>query len=269
MKIAAVQMNSGEDKEANLRTAETLIDAAAKDGARVVALPETFNYMGPIDGSIANAESLDGPTITRLAAKARGHGIYLLCGSIQERSEQPRKTYNTSVLLNPRGEIIAAYRKIHLFDVEITGMKPVRESAVNLAGAEVITADIDGVTVGLTICYDVRFPELYRSLMERGATLVFVPAAFKMLTGKDHWKTLLQARAIENQFYIAAPGQIGRSHPEVLTYGRSLIADPWGLVLAQAPDIETFITAELDFNLLEKVRRELPALTHRRPEVYT
>lgn len=268
MKIAVVQLNSNEDKQSNVERACRLIDSAAADGARLVALPETFSFMGPNDATIASAESLDGPTISQLAEKARQHSVYILCGSIQELSDEPPKTYNTSVILNPLGEIAAKYRKIHLFDVELPGMRPIRESLVNLPGSDVVTADVDGVTVGLSICYDLRFPELYRHLMQRGAKLILIPAAFKLHTGKDHWEVLLRARAIENQCFVAAPGQFGASNPSGYSYGRSMIIDPWGLVLAQAPDCETYVLADLDFDRLEQIRRELPALSHRRPDVY-
>lgn len=268
MKTAVVQMNSRGDKAANLDTAERLIDSAAADGARVVALPENFPYLGPNGTFVANAEPIPGPTTDRMAEKARQHRIYLLCGSIQESAGRTDLCYNTSVLLNPEGDIVAKYRKIHLFDVEFSGSRPLRESASNMPGTEIITAQIDGVTVGLTICYDIRFPELYRILALRGAQLIFVPAAFTMHTGKDHWQVLLRARAIENQLFVAAPAQFGKHAPDNLCYGRAMIVDPWGIPMATAPDAETFVASDIDFDACSRVRRELPSLANRQPQAY-
>lgn len=268
MRVAVVQMNSKEDKAANLRTAERLIDDAAADGARVVALPENFPYLGPVNTLPDSAERIPGPTTERLAGKARQHRIYLLCGSLQEVADGQSKAYNTSVLLGPDGDIVAKYRKLHLFDVEFGGAGPVRESDANIPGSEVVTATIDGIPAGLTICYDVRFPELYRILALKGALLIFVPAAFTLHTGKDHWEVLMRARAIENQLFVVAPAQIGKHLPDNQTYGRSLIVDPWGLVVAKAPDAETFVSADLDFDACRRIRRELPSLANRRPEAY-
>ncbi|MCL5257325.1 MAG: carbon-nitrogen hydrolase family protein [Chloroflexi bacterium] len=268
MKTAIIQMNSRGDKAANLDTAERLIDLAVADGSRVIALPENFPYLGQNGTYLASAEPIPGPTTDRLAEKARQHRVYLLCGSIQESSGRSDRCYNTSVLLNPEGEIIAKYRKIHLFDVEFSGSKPVRESDSNQPGADIVTAQIDGITVGLTICYDLRFPELYRILALRGAHLIFVPAAFTMHTGKDHWEVLLRARAIENQLFIVAPAQVGKHLPDDLCYGRAMIVDPWGIPLVVAPDTETFVAADLDLEFCGKVRRQLPSLANRRPEAY-
>ncbi|CAN5805371.1 carbon-nitrogen hydrolase family protein [soil metagenome] len=273
MRVAVVQINSRHDKEANIRRAEELIDDAARTGARVVALPEYVNYLGERSGHEDAAETIPGPITERFAAKARQHGIYLLGGSIHERSggvpSGSGKYYNTSVLFDPNGEITAKYRKIHLFDIDLTGNVSANESKTILPGDEIVTAKIDGHTVGLTICYDLRFPELYRLLALRGAEVLFVPAAFTMFTGKDHWHTLLKARAIENQAFIVAPGQVGSHEPnDSRCYGHSLVVDPWGTVLADSPDQEGVVTADLDFDYLNKLRKQLPSLANRQPGAY-
>ena len=269
MRIAVVQINSRNDKEANIRRAEELIDRAATTGARVVALPEYVNFLGPRDEQAGVPETIPGPITGRFASKAKEHGIYVLGGSIHEHSNVPDKSYNTSVLIDPNGEIIAKYRKIHLFDIDLTGNVSANESSSILPGDEIVTAEIDGHTVGLTICYDLRFPELYRLLALRGAEVLFVPAAFTMFTGKDHWHTLLKARAIENQAFVVAPGQIGAHEPnDSRCYGHSLVVDPWGTVLADSPDQEGVVTADLDFEYLAKLRKQLPSLANRRPTAY-
>ncbi len=269
MRVALVQINSRHDKEANIRRAEELIDQAAATGARVVALPECVDSIGASEGSENSGETIPGPITDRFAAKAREHGIYLLGGSISERSNTPGKTYNTSVLIDPNGEIIAKYRKIHMFDIDLAGNVSFNESDTNIAGDEIVTAVIDGHTVGLTICYDLRFPELYRLLALRGAEVLFVPAAFTMYTGKDHWHTLLKARAIENQAFVVAPGQFGPNGSDgARCYGHSLVVDPWGTVLADSPDKEGVVSADLDFEYLANLRKQLPSLANRQPNAY-
>ncbi len=269
MRVALVQINSRDDKEANISRAEEMIDQAAATGARIVALPEYVNYLGARDGHEEAAESIPGPITERLGAKAREHGIYLLGGSIHERSGTPGKYYNTSVLFDPNGDILAAYRKIHLFDIDLTGNVSANESETILPGDEIVTANVDGHRVGLSICYDLRFPELYRLLALEGAEILFVPAAFTMFTGKDHWHTLLKARAIENQAFVIAPGQVGAHEPnDARCYGHSLVVDPWGTVLADSPDQEGIVTADLDFEYLRKIRKQLPSLANRRPSAY-
>ena len=277
MRVALVQINSRHDKAANVRRAEELIDQAAATGARVVALPEYVNYLGPREGHDEVAESIPGPLTERFAAKAKEHGVYILGGSMHERTGRAPsgsgKFYNTSVLFGPDGEMLAKYRKIHLFDIDLSGNVSANESETILPGDEIVTAEIDGHTVGLTICYDLRFPELYRLLALRGAEILFVPAAFTMFTGKDHWHTLLKARAIENQAFVVAPGQTGAHEPgpegaPARCYGHSLVVDPWGTVLADAPDKEGIVTAELDFEYLAKLRKQLPSLANRQPNAY-
>ena len=268
VRVGPVQMNSRSDKGANLATAERLIDEAAEKGARLVGLPEYVSYLGPTALHEANAEPIPGPTTERFAAKARQHGIYLLGGSILERSDTPGRYYNTSTFFNPDGEIQATYRKIHLFDIDITGNVSANESATILPGDRAITVEMDGHRLGLTICYDLRFPELYRMLALDGAEVVFVPAAFTLFTGKDHWHTLLRSRAIENQCYVLAPAQIGPHDPNAQCYGHALVADPWGTIIADAPDHEGVVIADIDFDYLQQVRTQLPSLANRRPSAY-
>lgn len=268
LRVAAVQMNSRDDKAVNLQTALELIDRAAGTGARLVALPEVWTYLGPQEGNRDNAETIPGPTIDLLAERARRHGIYLHCGSILEvRSGEP-KVFNTAAVLNPAGELVATYSKIHMFDVVLDGVATYEESATVKPGDEIVTVDVDGVTVGLAICYDLRFPELFRILALRGAEVIVLPAAFTMTTGKDHWEVLIRARAIENGVFMIAPGQVGQDGYGKWCYGRSLIVDPWGTVLATAPDAETVISATLDRSLLGKVRRQVPSLANRMPDRY-
>jgi predicted amidohydrolase len=261
---AAVQMSSTSDKAANLARAEKLIRAAAGRGAQFVALPEMFNWRGKRNEEHAAAEDLDGPTLSlaaRLAAELR---IHLLAGSIAERIDGRAKNYNTSVLFGDDGARLAVYRKIHLFDVELPSGVSIRESAIKQAGDKVAVARTSVGRVGLSVCYDVRFPELYRALASAGAELVTVPSAFTFATGEAHWEVLLRARAIENQVFVLAPGQFGRNVHGFDDYGNSMIIDPWGRVLARMGDREGVVLAELDFGYLERVRAEFPCLNHRR-----
>ena len=268
MRVAAVQMNSQDDKEGNLARAERLIEEAARKGAEVVVLPEMFNFLGPDEQQLSNAEGIPGPTIQRMIAQSTQHGIYLLCGSILEKTDEDNKVFNTSVLLSPHGDVIATYRKLHLFDVEIGGGPIYRESAIVKPGSEIVTAETTLAKFGLSICYDLRFPELYRRLGIMGAQVVFIPAAFTLYTGKDHWEPLLRARAIENQIYVIASAQIGSHPPDKQCYGKSMIVDPWGIVTAQASDKEMIIYSDLDLTYQEKVRTEMPSLAHRREDVF-
>ncbi len=267
--VAAIQMTAGDDKESNLAKAKTLIDAAIKKGARFVVLPEYFNFCGDPKLHRQEAEPIPGPTIEMLATKARENRVYILGGSIAESINGEGKFCNTSVLLGPSGDIIAKYRKIHLFDVEIDHRVIMKESDVVEPGDKIVLVETEYGFIGLSICYDLRFPELYRALAVGGARIIFVPASFMLATGKDHWTPLLRARAIENQVFVVAADQIGPlPGTRMLRYGRSMIVDPWGTVLVQAPDTETVITAELDFDYLSRVRKQVPSLAHRRPEVY-
>jgi predicted amidohydrolase len=267
MRVAAVQLNSTADKARNLDAAEGLVRAAAADGAELVALPEKWNLLAPGEELVAGAEPLDGPSLTAARSWARTLGIHLLAGSISEHVGEGEKPFNASVLIGPEGEDLAVYRKIHMFDVDAGGVS-YRESAHEQPGEEIVTAPVGDLIAGLTICYDLRFPELHRILAVRGARLITVPAAFTTATGRDHWEVLLRARAIENAVFVLAPGQVGKAPPHFDSFGRSAIVDPWGVVLATAPDEECFIAADLDLAAQERIRAALPALANRRPEVY-
>jgi predicted amidohydrolase len=268
LRVSCVQLTSRADKAANLETAERLVARAAAAGADVVVLPEKWNGIGDSEALHALAEPIDGgESVEAMARWARTLGITLVGGSITERREGREKLSNTCLVLDPDGDVVALYRKIHLFDVEVGG-HVYRESDAEEPGDEAVVAGVEGWPIGLTVCYDLRFPELYRVLALEGARLVTVPANFTLFTGKDHWHPLLQARAIENQLYVAAAAQTGEPMPGRASYGRSLIVDPWGLVVAQAPDGEGVITAELDAARLEEVRSRLPSLASRQPGAY-
>ena len=261
---AAVQLTSTEDVAANLARCEGFIREAAGHGASLVALPENFSFFGDEVNKLAAAESLDGPTLSRLAALASELRIHLVAGGFPERAAVPGKVFNTAVVFGPGGERLGVYRKIHLFDVDLPGGQRYRESDSVVAGDDVVVVDTALGRLGLSICYDVRFPELYRQLADAGADVLLVPAAFTLYTGKDHWLALLRARAIENQAYVLAPGQFGQHNAKRSTYGKSVLVDPWGLVIAMAADKEGVAIGEVDFGELERVRAELPALRHRR-----
>ncbi len=265
-------MNSTDDRSANLAAADRLTREAADRGAELVLLPEKWSLLGTGPTLEAGAEPLDGPALTWARETARELGIDLVAGSIVERldttDDAGRGLANTSVHYGPDGSTQAVYRKIHMFDVEVDGVA-YHESRHEAAGSEIVTSrSRTGVTLGLSVCYDVRFPELYRILALRGARVLCVPAAFTLATTRDHWATLLRARAIENQAFVVAANQIGRHPGDLRSGGRSLIVDPWGLVLAQAPDAVGQIQATLDLAALERIRTELPALANRRPDAY-
>ena len=270
---AVIQLSSQDDVNANLARVRELVLEAARAGAELVALPENFAFMGEEARKLEVAERLDdeptGPIATALRLAARDAGVWLVAGGMPERSSDPARPYNTSLLLDAEGRIVARYRKVHLFDVDLADGTKLLESAATTAGAEPVTAEVSTragarVGLGMTICYDLRFPELYRRLGERGVRIVTVPAAFTLTTGKDHWHVLLRARAIENQVFVLAPAQHGRHPRGRQTYGKSLIADPWGDVLAQASEGEGFAMAKLDFSAQDRVRKALPCLTHKR-----
>jgi predicted amidohydrolase len=257
-------MTSGPRRADNLQTAERWIRKAAAEGAKLVALPENFSWMGPQAEREKAAENLDGPTLERMAALAKELRVAVLAGSFLERGAPGGRFYNTSVLLDENGQHAGVYRKIHLFDVEIGDGASYRESAAVAPGTEVVVARVFGVTVGLSICYDLRFPELYRRLASLGATLLVVPSAFTLMTGKDHWEVLLRARAIENLAYVLAPAQHGRHSENRITYGHSMLVDPWGLVAGMASDGEGLVIGTVDDQLISRVRTSLPVLAHRR-----
>jgi len=245
--------------------AERLVRAAAADGAELVALPEKWNQLAEGEALEAGAEPLDGPSLSAARGWARELGIDLLAGSISERGEE--KAFNTSVLIGCDGEDLAVYRKIHMFDVDAGGVS-YRESDFEQAGEDIVTAPLEETVIGLAVCYDLRFPELFRALALRGARLLALPSAFTTATGQDHWEVLLRARAIEDQAFVLAPNQVGTAPPHFDSFGHSAIIDPWGRLLALAAGGECFAAADLDFAEQDRIRESLPSLANRRPEVY-
>jgi deaminated glutathione amidase len=264
---AAIQMSSTPDKEENKVVAEALVREAVSAGADLVALPELWSCHGLDEVYRENAEPVPGPTTAFLGNLARELGVYVLGGSILEGGSDAERLSNTSTFFNPSGEMTAVYRKIHLFDVKVSDREYL-ESANIAPGKVIVTAKAGAATLGLSVCYDVRFPELYRLLALRGAEILAVPAAFTLQTGKDHWEILLRARAVENQAFVIAPAQWGRKADGRWTYGRSTIVDPWGTVLATCPDRDGHVLATLDLDYLDRFRTEFPALANRRPETY-
>jgi deaminated glutathione amidase len=259
---AAVQMTSTAEVEKNLEAAERLIAAAAARGAELVGLPENFAFVRSEGQPAPEPQPLDGPWVRRFADLARRHRLTLLLGSLPERIEGETRVYNTSVLIGPGGETLASYRKVHLFDIDVPGLEHLKESKAVKRGESVVVADTQVGRLGLSICYDVRFPELYRRLVREGARVLAVPSAFTDRTGKDHWEVLLRARAIENLAYVFAPAQAGHHGKGRTSHGHAMIVDPWGAILAQVPEGEGLAVAELDFERQDRLRRELPALDH-------
>jgi predicted amidohydrolase len=268
LRVAVVQMSSQDDVAKNLARAAELATRASAEGAKLIVLPENFAYMGSEEGKRAVAEQLDagepGPIAKAVADIARRSGAYVIAGGMPERSEDPERPFNTCVAIGPDGALVGRYRKVHLFDVEVGDGQRYRESASTMPGTEPAVVSLFGFNVGLSVCYDVRFPELYRRLADLGAELVVVPAAFTLATGKDHWHVLLRARAIEGQVYVAASAQWGVHPGGRRTYGKSLIADPWGDVIAQCSDGEGFAVATIERPKLDDVRARLPSLRHRK-----
>lgn len=265
MRVAVVQLASTLETERNLSVAAGFIEKAAQAGARLVVLPEVFNRRGESARVREQAEGLEGPSLSWAAEQARARGLWLVAGSIAEQAGE--RCHNTSCLFSPQGARVAVYRKIHLFDVDIPGAVA-KESANVTPGGDLVVSEVEGYGLGLTVCYDLRFPELYRRLTLLGARIVTVPSAFTERTGRDHWEVLLRARAIENQVFVLAPNQFGTTPGTPTSYGRSMIIDPWGTVLAQAGDSESLILADLDFSRQDEVRSRLPSLWHRRPDLY-
>lgn len=269
MRAAAVQLNSTEDVGRNLETADRLVREAADRGAKLVLLPEKWNVLGRGEIMAAAAEAVapePGPALRWAGEIARELELDLVAGSVVEHRPGAGRSANTSVHFGPDGAVRAIYRKLHMFDVEVDGVR-YAESEHEEPGDEVVVSTLaDGTPLGVTICYDVRFPELYRELSRRQARVLTVPSAFTLATTRDHWEVLLRARAIENQCFLLAANQIGEHAPQRRSGGRSMIVDPWGVVLATAPDGEAVIVAELDFARLEDIRRRLPVLEHRRPQ---
>jgi predicted amidohydrolase len=264
VRAAAVQLQSTTDIEGNLASAERHVRAAAADGAELVVLPERLDIRGAAADYTVGAEPLDGRPVTWARKLGRELGIDLVAGSVAERREGRERVSNTSVHVGPDGEIRAVYRKIHMFDVEVGGVEYRESEHSEPADELVLSGTANGVGLGLTICYDLRFPELYRILALRGARVITVPANFTRVTGEAHWEVLLRARAIENQVFVIAPGQGRRPGPEGDSYGNSMIVDPWGEVLARAPmEGDCFVAAELDLARQDEVREKLPSLANR------
>ncbi len=264
-KVAVVQMTSGPDVEKNLRAAETIVSEAALDGARVIVLPECFAYLGPEKGKHAIAEPLPGggPILARMSALAVRAKSELVLGGFYESGSKPDFSRNACVHLDANGAVRAVYRKIHLFDVDLPDGTKLEESASVEPGTEIVATETAFGTLGLSVCYDVRFPELYRALVDRGAIALAIPAAFTATTGKDHWHVLLRARAIESQSYVLAAAQTGHHFGERRSYGHALVVDPWGVVLAEHGEGEGFTSTFLDPAVVSRVRASLPSLKHR------
>jgi len=267
IRAAAVQLTATADKARNIATAARLVAEAAQAGAGLVVLPEKWNLIDVEARQVEGAEPLDGPSLTAARDWARAHRIALVAGSVSEAIPGADRAFNTSVVIQTDGSVSAVYRKLHLFDVAVGG-HVYRESAGAEPGSEVVVAEALAHRIGMSVCYDLRFPELYRALAMRGAEILAVPAAFTAITGAAHWEPLLRARAIENQAFVIAAAQVGAHATGTSSHGHSMIVDPWGVILAEAPDGEGAVVADLDFGVLEDVRTRLPALRHRRADVY-
>jgi predicted amidohydrolase len=263
MRVAVCQLNSREDRAHNLAVARELLERAAAGGAELAVLPEYVDFLGR-SADAPKPEPVDGEFGAFFSAAARDLGIWVHAGSFHETGPDESRTFNTTLLFSPDGTLTATYRKIHLYDVEIAGRVSYQESRSVAPGEETVVTPVNGISTGLSICYDLRFPELYRRLAVAGAKILVVPAAFMLHTGRDHWEVLLRARAIENQCYVLAAGQIGDHEPGRTCFGRSMIIDPWGTVLAQAPDTVGVTHADLDLDRLMRIRDEVPSLANRR-----
>lgn len=267
LRVAAVQLQSQDDLAQNLAECRRLVSAAGRGGAQLVVLPENFAYFGPDETKRNIAESLadgPGPIQSALAEMASSSGVFLVAGGFPERSDEPARPFNSALVFGPEGRLLCSYRKIHLFDVALQDGTALSESSGTTPGSSVVTFDIGRFRIGLSICYDLRFPELYRRLVAAGANVLLVPAAFTLHTGKDHWHTLLRARAIESQAFVVAAAQWGKHPRGRSTYGHSLVVDPWGAVIAEASDRVGVVSATLDLSYLEQVRAAVPCLNHRR-----
>lgn len=265
--IAVVQMDSQNDKGENLKQACASIDEAASKGAKLICFPEVMNLIGKNVGEGGGKEPVDGYTTKRLCEKAREHGVFIQGGSITEEVEGERASRNTSIFISPEGEILGVYRKLHMFDITLSDGTPFRESDRVKAGDDIVVVPTELGTFGMSICYDIRFPELYRIMALKGAQILFTPASFTMPTGKDHWEPLLRARAIENGCYVIAAGQIG-TKPAYAAYGNSMVIDPWGTVIARAKDMPGITYAEIDLDYQEQIRKQIPSLENRRADLY-
>jgi predicted amidohydrolase len=262
---AVIQLNCTSNEDRNWAQCDSLVRRAAKSGARFVATPECTNYLGPHDKKVRIAEPVTGPTIQRYGRLASELGLWFLVGSFNERAPDPSRCYNTSVLLGPDGKVHATYRKVHLFDVDHSDAVRFLESNTTVAGTAPVTCATPLGTIGMSICYDLRFPEHYRNLIDQGATLLTVPSAFTATTGKDHWEPLLRARAIESQAYVLAPGQVGHHDDDGLrdSHGHSMIVDPWGKVIACCPSDIGIALAEINPERVKNIRKGMPCRNHR------
>ena len=274
VRAAVAQLTSGPDREDNLAVAADLVARAAADGAELVVLPELLAAAGPGAVLRASVEPLDGPTLAWARDVATAHGCWLVAGSfLAEAPDDPLgRAHNTSCLVSPTGELVATYRKVHLFDVDVPGAT-FRESSTMAPGDEVVVARAGPLTLGMDVCYDLRFPEVFRIQVLRGATAVVVPSAFTAATGPHHWEVLLRARAIEDQCFVLAAAQVGTTPPDLRWHGHAMIVDPWGRILGEAPGPEdpgpTVVVADLDLDEQDRVRTRLPSLANRRPDAYT
>lgn len=260
--IGVVQMNSTDNLEKNLRTACEFVDEAAEKGAKLVSFPERYNFRGAVA-----AEDRDGLTVRTMATKAREHGIYVHCGSMAQTTPDGDRAFNSSIMLNPKGEIVAEYHKLHPFDITMPDGREIRESSRTKPGEQIVMVDTELGKMGLAICYDLRFPELFRYMALQGAEILFCPSNFKTETGKDHWEALLRARAIENGCYVIAAAQIGGAVSPG-SFGSSLVVDPWGTIIVKAREMPCVIMAEIDLDYLDHVRNNIPCLQNRRSDVY-
>lgn len=267
-RVALIQTEIAPDKQVNVDMAVALVEQAAQSAPHLIALPENFSFLGTPEQISAQAETVDGPTVTKLRDLARRHRVHILAGTLKLRFPGHERLLNTSCLIDDHGEISAMYHKVHTFNASVGGVR-YAGSDVEEPGDEIVVTQVLGVPVGLSVCYDVRFPELFRILALQGAKIVLVPSVFTLHTGKDHWEVLLRARAIENQVYVVAPAVCGQHPPRGdWAYGRSLVVDPWGLVIEQGQDFPQVLLAELDLSWLSKVRERVPSLEHRRPLAY-
>ena len=264
--MAVIQMDTRDNKDANLKAASGFIDEAAAKGAKFVSFPEVFNVID--DGQEAPELVPEGRTISLMAEKAREHGIWIHCGSIAEMNPDGDRKFNTTAVLDPTGKMVAKYRKLHTFDITLPDGSVAEESAKIKPGDKMVTVETEMGHLGLSICYDIRFPEMYRWMALQGAQILFTPANFRMATGKDHWEAILRARAIENTCYVVAAGQYGKKRGVSDSFGDSVIIDPWGTIVARAPERAGIAIGEIDLDYLDKVRANLPSLKNRRGDVY-
>lgn len=268
-RVGVVQITSRDDVDANLNAVERTVSQASEQGAELILVPECFAFLGPEQGKLEIAEALDegGPIFRRCATLARDLGRHVVYGGFWERGSTPNRVFNTCLHIGPEGQLRAAYRKVHLFDVDLEDGTRVMESDTIEPGSELMVSDAPFGKLGLSICYDLRFPELYRELVDLGAVALAVPAAFTLTTGKDHWHVLLRARAIEQQCYVLAAAQTGTHFGRRTSYGHAMIVDPWGTVLAQCGEGEGAAVASVDPDVVARIRAQLPSLRHRRPEI--